>query len=69
MSLYLIFLYKDMVDLSNEVLYVKFCQDVVKLQALKVSAVWESRSSIYYDKLRKIAAQASDANLFLDRQI
>ena len=42
MSLYLIFLCKDMIDLSNEVLNVKFCQDVSKLQALKVCAVRES---------------------------
>ena len=71
MAVNLIFLYKNMIDLSNEVLQVNFCQEVSKLQALKLCAVRESNpgrseSSDSLHKLTKnVASNPKGLEFFL----
>ena len=68
MAVNLIFLYKNMIDLSNEVLQVNFCQEVSKLQALKLCAVWESNPgrSESSDSLHKVAKNVASNPKGLD---
>ena len=68
MAVNLMFLCRSMIDLSNELLQVNFCQEASKLQALKLCAVRElnpgrSESS---DSLHKVAKNVASNPKGLD---